>query len=98
MRSADSFEALEDELGALRSERHKLEEELKRLSRREYYENRYIKCGSQGCKDDRHGPYWYAFSYDRGEKKMKSRYVGEQPPEMSEEELYRIKSLKARSR
>ncbi len=46
MRSADSFEALEDELGALRSERHKLEEELKRLSRREYYEERYIKCGN----------------------------------------------------
>lgn len=101
MMPPDDFEVLKDEFGVLRSERRKLQEELNHLSRREYYESRYIKCGRQGCKNDRHGPYWYAFFYDRGEKKMKSRYVGKHLPEMSKEELHRIQriaSIKARVR
>ena len=90
----EHFEALKDELRVLRSENQNLREELKQLSRREYYESRYIKCGRQGCKNDLHGPYWYAFFYDRVEKKMKSRYVGKQLPEMSEEEFHRIERIK----
>jgi hypothetical protein len=92
--SIDDFEVLKDELGVLQSESRRLQEELKQLSRREYYEQRYIKCGRQGCKDDRHGPYWYAFFYERGEKKMKSRYIGKQLPKMSEEEFHRIERIK----
>ncbi len=90
----DDFEVLKDGLGVLRSERRNLQEELKQLSRREYYEQRFIKCGRKGCKDDRHGPYWYAFFYDRVDKKMKSRYVGKQLHEMSGKEFHKIEKIK----
>ncbi len=90
----EHFEVLKDELGVLRSENQNLREELKQLSRREYYEQRFIKCGRQGCKNDRHGPYWYAFFYDRVDKKMKSRYVGKQLHKMREKEFHRIERIK----
>ncbi len=38
-----------------------------------------VRCGKRGCTRCPHGPYWYA--YWREEGRMKSRYIGKEPPE-----------------
>ncbi|HEX2295291.1 MAG TPA: hypothetical protein VHN37_08285 [Actinomycetota bacterium] len=37
-----------------------------------------VRCGKPGCTKCPHGPYWYA--YWREDGKVRSRYIGTQPP------------------
>ena len=48
------------------------------------YSQQYRRCGKADCSacrahGPRHGPYWYAYWWDAG--RMRSRYLGKQPPD-----------------
>jgi hypothetical protein len=37
-----------------------------------------VRCGRSGCSTCPHGPYWYAYWREGG--RLRSRYIGKQPP------------------
>jgi len=48
------------------------------------YSRQYRRCGKADCPScsahgPGHGPYWYAYWWDAG--RMRSRYLGKQPPD-----------------
>jgi len=38
------------------------------------YRQEFIRCGREGCKSCPHGPYWYAYWWDKG--RTRKKYVG----------------------
>jgi len=47
------------------------------------YRLEHVRCGKRGCKcaaGSLHGPYWYAYWFEKG--RTRSRYVGKRRPEL----------------
>ena len=42
-----------------------------------------VRCGKEGCTTCPHGPYWYAYWRESG--RMRSRYIGKNLPERTDE-------------
>ncbi|MFN2589175.1 MAG: hypothetical protein ABR518_00175 [Actinomycetota bacterium] len=51
---------------------------LERPAPRASYRQQFVRCGKSGCTRCPHGPYWYA--YWREDGRLRSRYVGKDPP------------------
>ncbi len=44
------------------------------------YRQELVSCGRENCSRCPHGPYWYA--YWREDGRLRSRYIGKNPPEV----------------
>ena len=42
------------------------------------YRQERVRCGREGCSSCPHGPYWYAYWREGG--RLRSRYIGKDPP------------------
>ena|SRR3989442_15903919 len=43
------------------------------------YRQERVRCGRENCTRCPHGPYWYAYWREGG--RLRSRYIGKEPPE-----------------
>src|SRR5207249_2499036 len=46
------------------------------------YRREEVRCGKANCTRCPHGPYWYAYWREGG--RLRSRYIGKEPPEQVE--------------